>query len=661
MYHWRNRPDYLVQQYCLRRGRKGSGRRCSRVLRAKALSFRAFDWSKFTGVGQPLGSVDPVQRGKRLDLFAVAVIVFGVVLSLRIYSLQGKQHLRWVEIAGKQHATKIEIQGARGTVYDTMGRPLAVSVQAASIGAHPRLITDARAYASALGKVLGKDAKKFEEKLRADRSFVFLARGVSRDKREQIAALDLAGIVAIDEFRRYLPQGKVAGPLIGRVSRDGKGLSGIELRYDNLLGAASLNLPVRRDARGRFVTASAWAGQQFTLLNELRQAFANPFQIAPAIADERTVQESFLRKEGGEVTLSIDAVAQEIVEDEFMRGKEEAKAKRVFGLVMDADSGEILALAQVPSFDPNRQENVSPDEMRSFVLQDSFEPGSTMKPIVASMALEQKAARITETMDCESGRYQVGKHTIRDVHPVGVVQFPEMLIRSSNICMTKIGQRLGGKKLHAALRDFGFGRATGIELPGEAGGILRPLDQWQPIDVATHSFGQGVSVTALQMVQAYAVFANGGHLVHPTIEKRSPGEPAYDKRVLSSATAKAIQDILQGVTENEHGTGRNARINGLAVHAKTGTAQKARKDGRGYDPGRVLASFVGFINAAEVGVPRRLVMLVAVDEPGGNIHYGGVVAAPVFKRSMERIVAYLMTAEQGTLRTAGLRATRYPG
>ena len=254
-------------------------------------------------------------------------------------------------------------------------------------------------------------------------------------------------------------------------------------------------------------------------------------------------------------------------------------------------------------------------------------------------------------LDCEGGRYRFGGHTIRDVHPIDTVSFSEVLVQSSNICMAKIGARMGIKRLHEALESFGFGKTTGLELKGEAAGILRAPERWRTIDIATHSFGQGVAVTALQLVQAYGALANGGLLVRPTLLKQPTGEPVESRRILRPETASTISQAIRGVTEAEHGTGKKAKISGVTVYGKTGTAQKARRDGRGYDPDRVLASFIGYVDGQEVGLDRRLVMLVIVDEPGVKPRWGGTLAGPIFRRSMERVLSHLLTQDSG-LQTA---------
>lgn len=354
------------------------------------------------------------------------------------------------------------------------------------------------------------------------------------------------------------------------------------------------------------------------------------------------------RDEGGALELSIDSVVQQILEEELDLGRETAHAKRTFGLVLDAQTGEILAMGQSLASEAGKskdQRYSSSESLRNVVLQDAFEPGSTFKPVVAALALDRRVVQPNELINCENGNYRVGPNVVRDVHPVGIVPFTEVLVRSSNVGMTKVGSRLGQVLLHDLLAGFGFGQQSGVELAGEGRGILRPVSRWRPIDLATHSFGQGVSVTAIQLTRAYGALANGGMLIEPTILKRTG--PAKGVRVLREEVANTVAKALVGVVEGEHGTGKEAAISGLAVSGKTGTAQKARSTGRGYDPDKILASFIGFVDGAQLGVNKRLVMFVAVDEPGVKPRWGGVVAAPVFRRTMERVLAQFLHTEAG--------------
>ena len=586
--------------------------------------------------------LDSLTFDHRIGALSSVISCAALLVVGRLYALQGSEFSKWRGIAEKQHKASVRVQGARGTVIDAMGRSLAVSVKAVSVGVHPSEVTDAPRVVDALSRILGRSAEEIKAKLAEKKPFVWLARGLPVSLAAELKPLKLDGVSMVQEFRRYYPQGGIAGPVLGRVSRDGDGLSGVERQFESVLKADDMRLPMRRDARGRLLNVTAPLGAGEVTGGLLREGSKNASGREALIRAAHDLS-PVVREEGGVVAISLDSVVQGIVEEEFNRGEKESQAKRVFGMVMDAESGEVLSIAQSSSFNPNRFDKVDPVELRSAVLQDSFEPGSTLKPIVAALALDAGKVSATENINCENGRYQIGKHTIRDVHPSGVLSFGDVLVRSSNICMAKMGMRMGRSGLYAALRDFGFGAATDIELQGEAKGILRNVAQWSEIDQATHSFGQGISVTTLQLVQAYAALANGGLLVHPTLRKPNPNGRREARRVLSSASAKTVAEILTGVTEGEHGTGKNAAIAGVKVHGKTGTAQKARENGRGYDPDKILASFVGFVNAEEIGLSRKLVMLVAVDEPGVMPRWGGAVAAPVFKRAMSRILTHLLT------------------
>ena len=593
-----------------------------------------------------LPEMDSLSRSHRLFFLCGILCFVSVIITARMYYLQGYQNAKWNEIADRQHRTQVSVLGARGDILDAEGRTLAASVQTFAVGAHLHKIIDFDFTAKKLSDVLEIDYHNVLAQLKSDKSFVYISRGVSYDKKEQVLDLGLQGISLFDEFKRFYPQGDLAGVLLGRVGRDGNGLSGLELAYDKQLSADSFTLPVRRDARGHFLMASGKnEPHYFGFINASFGGFLNSKDKPEYVYDLDREGEAY-RREGWDMQLSIDSVIQGIVESELRRGHEETKALKVFGMIMDAETGETLAMSQSPGFDPNRVSDVIPSDLRNGVLQDSFEPGSTLKPIVAAAALDQKLVSENETMNCENGRYHVGKYIVKDVHPIGVVSFRDVLVRSSNVCMTKIGQRMGKEKLHEALRYFGFGDVTGIELPGEQQGILRDHRSWAQIDVATHSFGQGVSVTALQLVQSYAALANGGKLVRPTIIKRKAGDNIPSYRVLSENTANKIKEILRGVTEDDHGTGTKSKISGVEVSGKTGTAQKARAGSRGYEADKVIGSFIGFIDGNEIGINRKLVMLVSVDEPGVRPRWGGVVAAPIFRRSMERVLSYLISKSE---------------
>lgn len=623
------------------------------------------EWIVRTALSAITGSRDEAEVPDiRRRILAMECVVTLVVLSVaaRVYWLEGPDAGRWRQIAARQHESSLTVHGARGTIFDGEGRTLATSVRTVSIGIHPREVPPSEfpRYVDALLPVVGGNHADLQGKLRSGKPFVWLERDLDPEVQERLKPAGLTAVTFIPEFRRSYPQGSMAGAVLGRVGRDGLGLAGIERSYEHLLRAPSIQLPVRRDARGRLLQLVDYTADPVSDLTDMwgklsRQVLgfseeAPLLDVHEAHASSEVGEwsrEGAVREEGRAVTLTIDSYLQDIVEQELAKGKEDAKARRTFGMLVDPASGEILALAQSPSFDPNAEKTLSSDELKNGVIQDAFEPGSTLKPLVLAAALDERVITMNTVLDGEGGTYAVGPHVIRDVHPQHQLGLRDILVRSSNICMAKIGQKLGKARLGGILHRFGFGSAVKIELPGESRGILRDPESWAEIDEATHAFGQGLSVTPLQMVQAYSALANEGLMVRPhLVRSTTAGQPVSEQvRVMSPNAARSVADMLRGVIDDEHGTGQKAAVNGLTIRGKTGTAQKASEDGRGYDADKVLASFIGFTTGEDSALKRKLILYVAVDEPGVQPRWGGAVAAPIFQRAMERIAAHLMTAE----------------
>ncbi len=592
-----------------------------------------------------------IKPGRILFVLGIVLLATGGIF-LRVIYLQAKQYSEWSEMALKQNSTAIEIQGARGTVYDRSGRLLAVSVEGLAVGIRPKAFLRDSAKiqekVEALATALEITPAEVEKQIRSSERFFWIARGANRSQFGKLNARSLPGVDLFPEFSRQYPQGELARMILGQVSSEGRGVAGIELSLDSRLQADKERISVRRDARGRLLE-----GPSGNDAGELHVPDLSMLElVSPAVATmdrsgiEKEVQ---IREEGGNISLSIDSTLQGILEEELHQGLQDAHAKRVVGVVMRAETGELLALGQAlpQSGEFKREANrfLSPEELRNPIAQDIFEPGSTFKPLVAAMALDQKKVSPNELINCENGHYPVGKYVVHDAHPVATVPFSEVLVRSSNVGIAKVGARLGAEGLREGIEKLGFGKSTASGLPGEQQGLLQQ-GRWGLIQVATNSFGQGISTTALQLVAAYAALANGGKLLKPSILKLSDAELqelSNSPQVFSPHTAKTITEILVGVTEDEEGTGKKASIEGLKVSGKTGTAQKPRKNGRGYEPDKVFASFIGYVETLEKGKPEHLVMFVGVDEPGVHPRWGGVVAAPVFKRAMERILAHKMT------------------
>jgi cell division protein FtsI (penicillin-binding protein 3) len=333
------------------------------------------------------------------------------------------------------------------------------------------------------------------------------------------------------------------------------------------------------------------------------------------------------------------------MDEELELGRKAANAKQAMAVMIDSDSGEVIALSQSPSFNFNNPATDSKNALRNLLVEAVFEPGSTMKPIVAAAAMDAGVVTPTDLINCENGRFKYSTHTVKDVHPSGTVSFYDVVVRSSNIGMTKVGLRLGPDRLYQYLKRFGFGTDSKLGLAGESAGILRNVSGWAKIDVATHSFGQGVAVTPLQVVRATAALANGGVLPTLSVVMNEQGA-ASGQRVVSEKAAIAAREMMFGVVEDEHGTGSNAKIEGLRVGGKTGTAQKASPKGRGYMAGSYVASFVGFADGTPLGVPRNITTMVIIDEPKAKSIYGGTLAAPVFKKVMERSFKFMATKSQ---------------
>jgi cell division protein FtsI (penicillin-binding protein 3) len=400
------------------------------------------------------------------------------------------------------------------------------------------------------------------------------------------------------------------------VGIDGVGLSGIESVYERRLRQEGVKTKAGRDAFGKII---------HTGISDSDEPFSPP--------------------KGDAMRLTIDADLQIIMDEELELGRKNANAKQAMAVMIDSDTGEIIALSQSPSYNFNNPSQSSKNELRNLLVEAVFEPGSVMKPMVAAAAVDAKVVSPKELINCENGRFPFSKHTIKDVHPSGVIPFYDVVVRSSNIGMTKVGIRMGSSRLYSYLRKFGFGQSSKLGLPGESAGILRPEPAWSKVDVATHSFGQGVAVTPLQVVRAVAAIANGGILPELSVVIDSNGIP-QGTRIVSDAAAIAAREMMYGVVEDEHGTGAKAAVEGLRVGGKTGTAQKASPHGRGYLPGTYVASFVGFADGAPLGVSRNLTTMVIIDEPHAKSIYGGTLAAPVFKKITERSFKFLATKNQ---------------
>ncbi|MFI5314219.1 MAG: peptidoglycan D,D-transpeptidase FtsI family protein [Myxococcota bacterium] len=533
-------------------------------------------------------------RPGRIDAIAFAALLGFAALFARAIQLQTLDADWLSDRAGRQASTTVALEALRADLEDRRGTVLAVSATVDSVAGWPKRIADGHAAARALAGPLGVPARELEGRLTRGNGFVWLQRWVSPDAAAKVSRLSLAGVQLIPERRRFYPNGDLAGPLLGFADRDGRGLSGLELAYDGELRGASAEFSARVDAHGNVLPTVA---------------------SAPAARTGRAVR------------LALDVRLQHFAESALAEALRKTSARHATLVALDPQTGEILALAEAPGFDPNRfwLEDKSLYRARAFV--DGFEPGSTMKPFSVSLALDAGVVRPDEVFDCENGSFRIGRRTIRDFHPHGLLTVSDIVRVSSNIGAAKISERLGARRLVEGVRRFGFGDVPGSGFPGEISGSVRELHERQAVERANLSFGQGITVTPVQLVAAMAVFANGGRRVTPRLlaVTRSDGEAVAIEpgpRVISEQTAREVVAMLRAVVES--GTGTAAALPNVAVAGKTGTAQKV-KEGT-YSQKDYIASFVGF---APVVNP-RFVIGVFVDEPQG-LHTGGVVAAPVFR------------------------------
>lgn len=509
-----------------------------------------------------------------------------------------------------------KLPAERGPIVDRHGRVLATTVESAQVYLRPAVFSSGSA--ETVARVLGLSVSEVLEKAKSRAPFVWLKRDATREQADQLIHTAIPGIGVEEGRRRVYPRGSLAGQVLGTAGVDLQGLGGVEAAYDKFLRGKATVWRGLRDARGQRLTT----------------------ETAHSVVAGR----------GARVELTIDADLQRAAETALAEAVSSTRAQQGIVIVLDPQTGEVLALAHNPPFDPNERRAARGDAARLRAITDPFEPGSTLKAFVAAAALENGVVRIDERLYCEGGRYRVGNRTVRDHDPYGWLSFAEVIHHSSNICTAKVGERLGSQRTYAALASFGFHQVTGIDLPGEKAYGLRPWQRWTRIHLVTTSFGQGIAVTPIQLVTAYAALANGGRLLRPFVVRRvvaSDGtvllenRPQQRGRPISPETAHATTEILAGVVE--HGTGTRARLEGVRVAGKTGTAQKVEVGTGRYSPRDRIASFVGFFPVEDP----RYVMLIVIDTPR-TATYGGVVAAPVFRQIGE------FAADRAGLRTATL-------
>ena len=554
------------------------------------------------------------EKKLRLGVAKIFFLLVFAVVAGRAFQLQVLRGPELRRLAEGQHLKKLTSLPKRGAVFDRSGESLAVSLVSHSVGAHPRRIANKERVAAGLAKILHLKPAEVRKDLDSEKPFVWIKRQVTPEQAAEVQQLNVKGVEMSFEPNRFYPQGQIAGQVVGFVSRDSQGLEGLELQYNRFIRGESGSSLIEFDAKRRSVLVEG--------VEELR--------IPP----------------GADLHLTLNSAIQHLAEKELEAAVVKNRGKAGVAIVVEPFTGELLALANYPSFDPNRFSAQGNERARNRAIADSYEPGSTFKTVLAAAALEEGVMGPEDLLYCEMGKYPYAGRIIHDSHPYGWLSFSRVLQVSSNICFTKVAEKLKKERFFRYIEKFGFGKASGVDLPGEVAGILRSPESWAAIDLATHAFGQGISATPLQMAMAYAAVANGGFLMRPYVAQRITGpkgeallrnQPHVVRRVISEKTARVLAQMLKEVT-TEGGTGAMASVEGFDVAGKTGTAQKADPVNGGYSRKRV-ASFVGFVPA---DAP-RLVLLVLVDEPEASV-YGGVVAAPAFGNIARGALRHLAVA-----------------
>jgi cell division protein FtsI (penicillin-binding protein 3) len=553
----------------------------------------------------------------RRTLFVAAFVAFWMLgIGARLVYLQVSQHEQLVARAHKQQQESIETSPSRGPVLDRQERELARTIDTTSVFIAPdefnknetQAMEEISCTADVLSSVLSLDRRtlinQIIEAKESGRRFLWVARRIAPDQAQRLETMDLAGLHARKEPKRFYPNGSLAANVLGFVGLDGIGLAGIEQVYNEKISGEPGKLFIEKDSRGR--------------------------------AYEST---EILGRPGQTIILTLDQAIQYQAETALTAAIEQSRAKAGTAIVLDPHTGDILALANAPTFDPNDVSAASPAARANWALQNIYEPGSTFKVVAFSAAIEKGLAKPDDHIDCQMGSITVAKRLIHDHHPFGNLTIAEALAKSSNVAAIKLGLRVGDPTMYDYITRFGFGSRTGIELPGETAGLVRPLNRWQPSSIGSIAIGQEVGVTPLQMAAAFGALANDGVRIAPHLIREirnASGVAIYRpnperRRVISTETASALRGMLEGVTLN--GTAKKAQLDGYTAAGKTGTAQKIDARSKTYSKTKFVASFVGF---APVNDP-AVVIIVVLDEPGGAYH-GGDVAAPVFRQIAEQIL-----------------------
>jgi cell division protein FtsI (penicillin-binding protein 3) len=560
--------------------------------------------ARLSGQSEP----QPAVSIRRTLLLAAFVVFWMLGISGRLVYLQVSRHDKLVERAHKQQQDAIETNPIRGALLDRYERELARTITTESVFVAPDELSNVADTAQHLANVIGQKPSNLFDQLIAAREngkrFLWIARRLPHDQAERIQGMDLPGVYLRKEPKRFYPNGSLAANVLGFVGLDGNGLAGIEQVYNEKIVGEPGKLFIEKDSRGKAYESTEIPGRA-----------------------------------GQTIVLTLDQSIQYQAEAALASAIRQSRARSGTAIVLDPHTGEILALANAPTFDPNDAGAASPAARANWALQNIYEPGSTFKIVAFSAAIEKGLARPSDIIDCQMGSITVAKRVIHDHHPFGSLTIADALAKSSNVAAIKLGLRVGNETMYDYIKRFGFGARTEIELPGETVGLVRPVNRWQPSSIGSIAIGQEVGVTPLQMAAAFGALANDGLRVAPHLIREirtASGTTSYrpnpeQRRVISKETAGALRGMLEGVTLN--GTAKKAQLDGYTAAGKTGTAQKIDPKTRTYSRTKYVASFVGF---APVTNP-AIVIIVVIDEPAGAYH-GGDVAAPVFRQIAEQIL-----------------------
>ena len=549
----------------------------------------------------------------RLIVVSSLLLLFAVSLIARLANLQITQHKTLLAKSEKQpHHGNLKTYFGRGTIFDRNGNELATNLVVESVFVVPQEVRDRKYTSKVLASALGQNYDRVYKEVSSNKQFAWIKRKASTDEIIHLKKAALSGVRFRSEQKRFYPKRELAANVIGFVGTDDYGLAGIEQTYQGKLKGMVYSQPIEQDGRGRNIQN----------LGSLSRSNLGNYDLM----------------------LTLDEVIQFTAEYHLTKQVERYKADSGMAVVMNPNSGEIYAMANVPQFNPNNYNKFTPETRKNNTVVSSYEPGSIFKPIVAAAALDNGIAQPHDKFFCENGSFKIGGRNIGEAanHEYGSLSMQEIIAKSSNIGAIKIAQKLGKDSFYEYIRKFGFGEKTSIRLPGVSSGLLGKRKNWNERSLASISFGQEIAVTPLQMVVALSAIANGGTLMEPHIAKALMRDgkiikeikPKKIRRVISEKTSRQMMEILKFVVEN--GTGKKAAIDGFEVAGKTGTAQKYIAETQSYSKTEFISSFIGYAPADNP----RLAILVMIDNPKGR-HWGGVVAAPVFVKIAEKSLRHL--------------------